>query len=643
MADGKKEEIRERIPLEELIREYNVVLQPAGAQRFKALCPFHPEKTPSFHVYTDSNTFHCFGCKAGGDVFTFVQNTERVSFPEALEILARRAGVILDGSGSGSAARRGEKAAIYEALEFAEGYYHDRLLVDPRAEPARKYLESRGLRRETWETFRLGYSLPEWDALLRGALAKGLDEATLGKAGLSREGRQGEHGSTRTYDYFRGRVMFPIADSQKRIVGFGARTLGDDQPKYLNTPKTAVFDKSSVLYGVPLARAAIDSEARVAIVEGYTDVLAAHQEGLRFFVASLGTAFTQENARRLRRLAPRVDIVFDGDLAGQSAAERSLGLLVSEQLDVRILSLTEGEDPFDSLMAAGGAKFRERLDEEAVGIFEFKWSRTVGSLDTEANRHGGTPAAGAGATARAFDEVLDLLLKVPDVIARKLYAKDFAERLGVSAEDVERRLREKTGQVNRRDVRRPKAVDGSGSTLGDRARSTAIRAFDAPSLEEVILETLLSEPDRVSSRWQDLPPGVFDTDHVSSELRSIARALERQVAEGDPDVERLVGFLDNQDAVPTLAALLARIEQEFSYGQTRPGWKLPSDTDETWTRCLKDLRRRERLRERQELVEVKARARAAGDTEALLTAERQLCALLREMARQNDGPAVKRL
>jgi DNA primase len=642
IPDDKIQEIRDRIRLEDLVRDYNVFLQPAGGRRLRALCPFHSEKTPSFYVNLEDQYFICFGCKAGGDIFTFLKRIENVDFPDAAEMLARRAGVLLDsdrpggrtqGRADSSFARR--KSALFEALGLAQKYYHQLLLQDPRAEAARAYLLKRGLRRETWERFGLGYSLPEWDAFLRFAVKNGISHEVLEQAGLVRP-RASQVEAAGVYDYFRGRVMFPIADGQKRIQGFGARTLGDEHPKYLNTPTTPLFEKGQVLYGLPQARGAIEREKRLAIVEGYTDVLAAHQEGLEFFVATLGTAFTAENARRLRRLAPRVDLVFDGDFAGQSAAERSLSLLVGEDLDVRIYGLQGGKDPCDVLLEIGGERFRRQMEAEALGIFEFKWRRALG------HTQGATPAAkelSPGDLARALDEVLDLLLRVPNVVARQLYVQQFSEKLGIPAASVEMRCRSRRLQgqrpplspaaerrpgqqaggsaasdesgarrpweplgapagapsgppdalVHGRDrergpLRSPGALAGpsqrlstglaagNGSALRTAAGGSAAHLdIDNPCLEEVILEVMLADPESAASRWGQIPRGHFDRPDLPEDLRAVARAIEGQLRRGSLERQQLLACLDHLEAAPLLARIQGRIDRDRGYAGEEGG------------------------------------------------------------------------
>lgn len=608
VSERQKEEIRDRVRLEDLARDCGVVLQRAG-NRLRGLCPFHSEKTPSFYIHAEEQFFKCFGCQEAGDVFTFMQRIEKVTFPEALELLARKAGVDLEiEEGKRAGTSRGEKTAIFDTLTFAKDFYHRMLLEDPRGANARRYLTERGITPESWKKFELGFSAPTWDAFLKAALQKGFQRDVLEKAGLVRASTR--PGQDSVYDYFRGRVMFPIADGMKRVIGFGARTLGDDQPKYLNTPKTPVFDKSKVLYALPQSRAGIEREERLAVVEGYTDAIVAHQESLDFVVASLGTAFTADNARRLRRLAPRVDIIFDGDVAGQGAAERSLALLVAEELEVRVYTVVDGKDPCDALQMLGGSEFRDKLDRDALGIFEFKWRRAIDSLPRDERGR-----RSAAATARAFDEVLNLLQKVPNVITQKLYISQFAEKLGVPTADVETRLRKTARSVDRVETRRE-------TTNTDSPGNSAKKA--APEFEETVLECLLADPARAPERWSQLPGDFFTT----NETRCIARAMTEQLSTGSLQPARLMSSLDLPEASGALASILARVSARVAESEETTGVLLV-DSEEKWAHCLKDIQRIAFFRKRSQLEGLKVQARAQGDKEGLLEAEKQYIALLR--------------
>ncbi|MBI4605960.1 MAG: DNA primase [Planctomycetes bacterium] len=624
VTEACKQRIRERVPLEELVREYNVQLVPSG-KRLKGLCPFHAEKTPSFSIDVEKQYYYCFGCHAGGDLFSFVKSMHHVEYPEALEILARRAGVALEythgagASGDGRERERRERiVGMYDAVELAQRLYHRFLLHDPAARPARDYLERRGIDRRMWERFQLGFSPLEWDGLLRHAAKDGFSPQALEQAGLARRRENGGG----YYDYFRGRVMFLIQDAQGRGIGFGARTLGDDQPKYLNTPKTALFDKSQVLYALPQARAGIQREGRLAIVEGYTDAIMAHQAGLDFFVASLGTAFTQENARRIGRLAPRALLIFDGDAAGQRASERSLDLLVGESIDVRVYTVRDGKDPCDAILELGGPEFRRRVEADAVGIFEFKWRRTMET--------GAGAEAGAALKARAFDELLALLARVPNVVARKLQLRELSERLGVPETDIEARLRQisrgRAASTSWQGTGARSAWGGSQGLAGaGRVREPSPEGPERggmSELETVILECLLALPSRAKDLWGQVPRELFR----SPAHAKLADAIERQLAGADLSVTRLAQEVEDPQAGQLLGGLLSRLEND----QGEP----TQDYEEVWTRVVRDL---QRLKTRARLEDLKGRLSLEPDLgrpqEDRSVLEREYFEILRELKR----------
>lgn len=373
---GTKEDVRARLNIADVIGEH-VRLTPAGKGRLKGLCPFHQEKSPSFQVDTEQGYFYCFGCKAGGDVFSFVQRIENLSFGDALRKLAERAGVQVE-------ARYGERSSrdLYDVNAFALAYFREHL-----PGPALDYLRQRGLTDQTIEAFELGYAPEGWDGLLRRARARNLSERQLLEAGLLIENPE----SGRVYDRFRGRVMFPIRDHLGRLVGFGGRVLDDSKPKYLNTPETDAFKKGELLYGLDKARAGLSNGAELIVVEGYMDVIALHQHGFTGAVASLGTALTAEHAALLERLgAQRLVLMFDRDEAGLKATLAGLDQVLGAKFHVRATSVPSGKDPADALLAgdlqgirnalAGGldeARYRVQAAVEAHGIDTSEGKRRV--------------------------------------------------------------------------------------------------------------------------------------------------------------------------------------------------------------------------------------------------------------------------
>lgn len=641
VSESEKEDIRNRLPLEDVIRDYNISLLRSG-RGYKALCPFHAEKTPSFHVNVEGQYFHCFGCEERGDLFTFVQKIEHLDFPQTVDLLARRAGVELRdyrGSGGGRQRRRDNIPGLYEVLSFARDFYHWFLLREPAAHAARKYLIERGIELPAWETFGLGFSPPEGNALLTGATKKGFSPEILEEAGLARSRDReaasqfepsGAAGGGGFYDYFRGRIMFPITGTQRRTVGFGARILtsgdrpeepGKNGPKYLNTPKTPVFDKSRLLYGLAEGREAIHREGRVAVVEGYTDVIMAHQAGLSYFVASLGTAFTEENARQLSRLGARVWMVFDGDTAGQKASERSLEVLVPEELDVRVFTVPGGADPCEAIRASGAEAFQSRMEKESVGLFEFKWRRTVesGPAQTVSSNGEADPAAASPhamspvARGRALDDCLRLLSRVPNVITQKLLLREFSERIGVDEKEVTLRFRKlsRPSPLRRRTLAdslpqdHPRHDDGAGEGVPG-AGSAVVPPRGVRELEQIILECILALPHDAAEMLKEVPEDLFQDDG-SSELIA---AIERQLESGGLTPERLVREVQNVEWQRRLIEILDRLRPEDGEAEG------PSpDYGEVWRYALRDIRRYLIGREIDALSGQLERAKREGATE----------------------------
>jgi DNA primase len=343
--------VREAVDIVELVQA-RTPLRRVGS-RWVGRCPFHEERTPSFSVSADKKTYYCFGCQRGGDVFRFVQETEGLEFAQAVEALADRYRVTLEyeeGAGAGEGDRR-RRERLLSLLEDSTRFY-ERTLWDGKAgEPVRAYLADRGLGEEACRAFRLGLS-PGGDVLPRKAIAKGFTREELVAAGLA---------NRRGNDYFGSRLIFPLADRQGRVVGFGARRLSEADPikaKYVNTPETELFQKSSVVYGLDRARAAVAKEELAVVVEGYTDVIALHQAGLATVVAAMGTALTERQLRELRRLCSRLYLCFDADAAGQEATLRGMELAYKEFVEVRIVALPKGTDPAD--VAEG---FSSRLEQ----------------------------------------------------------------------------------------------------------------------------------------------------------------------------------------------------------------------------------------------------------------------------------------
>lgn len=433
--------IKHAVDIVALAGEYLPNVTRSGS-KFKALCPFHDDHNPSLELNPDRQSYKCWSCGAGGDVFDFVKEIERVEFPEALRMLAERAGVALESPAAEAPGDRGpSKSELLAVHAWAEGVFAEALAG---SEPARAYVESRGVSAESAARFRLGYAPGERGWLITRARREGFPVELLERAGLVSCPADAP-GVVR--ERFRGRLMFPIHDTRGRAIGFGGRVLpeverlfvaaGKRVAKYLNSPETPLFQKRRVLYAGDLARNASRDAGWVAVVEGYTDVIAAHQVGLCNVVGTLGTALGDDHVVALKRLADKVVLVFDGDDAGQNAADRALELFLGHEVDVRVLTLPENLDPCDFLLREGAEPFRA-LAERAVDALAFALDRASARFDL----------ASIEGSRQAAEWVLGILAKVPAVNRVGLDVKvakaldTLASRLRVPVPTLERRLRQ---------------------------------------------------------------------------------------------------------------------------------------------------------------------------------------------------------
>mgnify|MGYP001032939423 FL=1 len=361
--DAWLQELLSKSDLAAIASEYTV-LKPKG-RRLWGCCPFHSEKTPSFSVTPDTQLYYCFGCHAGGGVIQFVMQAERLTYTEAVKSLAQRAGMELpeEVNDENLQRERAQKERLYGACREAARYYVRNLLGE-QGEAARQYLIRRGIKASAVKAFGLGYALPGWDNLTQHMEKKGISTETLVEAGLAIRGKQG-----RVYDAYRNRVIFPIISANGRVLGFGARTMGDDTPKYLNTGDTPIFNKRYNLYGLNLQRGKRPGD--LIMVEGYMDVVRLYEGGVTNAVASLGTALTVQQARLLKRYVPRVYICYDGDTAGQNATLRGMDILAGEGLEVRVMAIPGGQDPDEYVGAHGGEGFLS-LKDQAKNLQEYK-------------------------------------------------------------------------------------------------------------------------------------------------------------------------------------------------------------------------------------------------------------------------------
>jgi DNA primase len=537
------DEIRSRVDVVELVGRF-VNLKKAG-ENWKGLCPFHTEKTPSFTVNPKRGIFHCFGCGVGGDAFSFLMRQDRLAFPEAVRILADRSGVELPKERSPEAESKLE--LLRRAMALAAQFYIDALWAEEGAK-ARGYLERRGVDLEVARRFGLGWAPEGWNALLSCMAKQSIGEEQLVSAGLvvRRENAPG------FYDRFRGRVLFPIRDPQGRVVAFGGRGLGSEEPKYLNSPETPLYVKGQMLYALDVAREGMKQKNRAVVVEGYLDCLMAHQHGFTETVAALGTAFTAAQLSLLRRYAEEVVSVFDADAAGIKATSRleemlsdvmdirNLGWSVSrtgsfekaEYFPIKVAVLPEGHDPDSLLRAEGAAGFQARLG-AAQSILEFVLERTLGEEDL------GTTRGRSAAHAR----VALLLSKVPNAEEATALAREAARRLGVDSTQLWIEAQQLQGARGRGRLNRPADTQAT-STEG-------AKAWPPPSLAERDLMLLLLHMEEARAT---LLPYLEEGDLAHPGLRALLAALRQAPAGVAP--EALMAELPGEAERGLLAALL---------------------------------------------------------------------------------------
>jgi DNA primase len=416
IPDEKIEEVRSAVDIIEIIGSY-VQLKKRG-KNYVGLCPFHSEKTPSFTVSADKQMYHCFGCSKGGNVFTFLMETDRVSFVEAVRSLAAKAGIFIPEETAPATEEQNEFEKYYSVCRFAGMYFYKNLTEGGEGKEALNYFYKRGFSDETIRTFGLGYSLNSWDGFLNTAQSEGFKGDELLKVGLVRA-----RDDRSLYDYFRGRAMFPIFSTQGRVIGFGARKIREDDPvagKYINSPESPLYNKSRVLFGLFHSKESIRQEDNALMVEGYADMISLYQSGIKNVVASSGTALTEEQLSLIGRYSKNLTLVYDSDTAGSSATVRGIDLALECGLNVNIVELPEGEDPDSFVQKHGGKEFRELL-RNRVSFIDFK----AGQLQRE-----GAFADVEGKT-KGIRSLVRTIAKVRDELKRNFYVKEVAEKYGV--------------------------------------------------------------------------------------------------------------------------------------------------------------------------------------------------------------------
>jgi DNA primase len=545
----------ERVSVAKQVKEANdivtvlggyLAVHPAGSS-FKALCPFHKDTRPSLQIDPKWQNFRCWACGKKGDVFTFIQEMEKVDFPEALQILADRAGIKL-----GRVQRNEGRLRLLETMKWAAQVYQNCLLESPLAEQARIYLGERKLTGATVRNFGLGFAPLEGDWFIQEARRAGKNFDTLVELGLIAETNEGKG----FYERFRDRVMFPIRDVRGQTVGFGGRILPNSPyasraPKYYNSTETPLFQKSELLYGLDAARHAAASAGYLAVVEGYTDVLMAHQHGVCQVVATMGTALNARHVHQLRRFVSRVVLVFDADAGGLTGVDRALELFVSQDVELAIAALPDQLDPCDLLVEQGPEPFRQVLA-GAVDALDFKLTRLLSQDSAQ------TPAG----QKRAVDAVLGIMALAPTMpgsegrVKQELLVTRLAHRLGLRQETVWARFGELRA-ARKKEVAR---------TAPETAEPSSVLAPEPePHLERQLLTLLLVEPAFVPQAAREVTPDQFEHDGTRRLLNGL---YQLQAAGERADLDGLRTKISDP-------GLIARALELHDVGRTlgdRPRW-----------------------------------------------------------------------
>jgi DNA primase len=559
-------DIKSRLDIVDVVGQ-KVALKRAGST-YKGLCPFHSERTPSFIVFPDKGNYHCFGCGANGDLFSFVMKTENLDFPETLRLLAARAGVELKSRLTDDTAgqRRGELLLLLEQATL----FYQQALRRADAQAAREYLEKRGINATTIEQFRLGWAPDRWDGLYQYLLERGAKPELMAAAGLVAERDSGGY-----YDRFRGRVIFPIVTEKGDLVGFGGRTLGDGQPKYLNSPQTELFDKGATLYGIDQAKTTIRAMNRVTIVEGYVDVLISHQSGIRDVAASLGTALTERQVSILKRMTRTVVLALDSDAAGDEAVLRGLdvarqvyadakvavplpqGLVRLESrlgADILIAALPRGRDP-DEIIRESPENWRAIVD-NARPVVDFYIDVVLGRANLDSAKD----------KTAAIRQVLPIIGEVRDSVQQSVFLQRLADRVNLP----EQLLSSELARM-RLTAKQPAVADDAQLLEVPKRRAT---------LEEFAIGLLLRYPAQARGFAAELSDDVWEL----PESREVFGAIRGQIANGgQPDRAALLRGLVGPVA-DWLEAVLALQEDE-------PNLDERAITAEQ-EKCIHDLRKR---------------------------------------------------
>ncbi|MHB1420639.1 MAG: DNA primase [Bacillota bacterium] len=521
-------EIRQHVDIVEFISEY-VLLKRRG-HSYTGLCPFHQEKTPSFTVSHEKQMFYCFGCKTGGNVYTFLMKQENLTFTEAVQRLADRTGIEVPQEDWSTVDREAirRQQRLQEINQLAADYFHYLLTKHASGKMARQYLEKRAVNEQLIQRFQLGYAPPGWQNLLEFLACGNFSAVETVSAGLALASEEDDG----HYDRFRNRIMFPIFDVREKVIGFGGRVLDAGIPKYLNSPETPAFHKKSTLYGLNFAIPEIRKQERAIIVEGYMDVLAAHQHGVTNVVASLGTALTREQALLLRRYTQDVVIAYDADVAGSEATVRGLEVLHQNGFRVKVITLPPGQDPDDYLRHEGVDAFRQMLEVQSLSLIEYKLKQAMAMAD---------PKTSEG-KADIVSAVLDDLSRIGNEVEKQEYVRFIAGRLAVSEEAIYIELRKRTTKMHKYGTMKDK-------TGKNRYNSKQVQFSQYPAhlkAERAVAGLILRNPEL----FQQVQSEINIESLEDAAAREVILAI-KSTGQTTQNVEpaSIIDLLDNEEAV----------------------------------------------------------------------------------------------
>lgn len=526
------EQLCAQCDIEEVIRSY-VSIKRAG-RTSKALCPFHSEKTPSFVIYPENQSFYCFGCGKGGDVIRFIMEAEHLDYPEAIRFLAARNGMTVPEDGDDTLGQR--KMRVYEINREAARFFH-RCLKSPAGQAGYRYLRERGLSDQTITAYGLGFAPDSWDSLRNFLQKKGFSREEMIDAAVLSQGRNG-----RCYDKFRNRVMFPIIDLRGNVIGFGGRVMDDSKPKYLNTDDTPVFKKSRNLFSLNFAKGKADG--RLILAEGYMDVISIYAAGFHNVVATLGTALTEEQARLMSKYAKEIIIAYDADGAGQAATHRAINILSEAGLSARVLHMEGAKDPDEYIKKFGAKRFQMLLDGAGDAIMH-ELDGIQKNLDLKT----------AEGRIEYLKRAVNVLADIQNPLAREVYAASVAQHAGISADSVNAQaisvMKKKRRQEESREWR---DIETNREMMRDRINPEKAQNIKAATAEEGILSYMLRHPDECGK----ILDAVAETDFVTAYDKKVLGAM-RALHEEHADITlTTLSTLLTSDEASGVARILAR-------------------------------------------------------------------------------------